>query len=64
MRAPCTFLAGVVLTAPLIVSTPGCDSGTSELDKPAEIKKVDAKTDMPGFNQMQEKLKKQGKTKR
>ncbi len=63
MRLPCAYIAGVVLAAPVLVLSAGCDSGSSELEKPAEIKKVTPENDMPGFKQMQDQLKKDGKVK-
>ena len=63
MRLPCAYLAGVILAAPVLVVSPGCDSGSSDLEKPAEIKKVTPENDMPGFKKMQDQLKKDGKVK-
>jgi hypothetical protein len=64
MRLPCAFLAGVILAAPVLVLSAGCDSGSSDLEKPADLtKKVTPENDMPGFKKMQEQLKKDGKAK-
>jgi hypothetical protein len=63
MRLPCAYLAGVILVAPVLVLSAGCDSGSSELEKPAEIKKVTPENDMPGFKKMQDQLKSEGKAK-
>ena len=63
MRSLCTWLAGTVVVGPLIVLAPGC-GGTSELEKPPEVtKQMDPMRDMPGYKEMQEKLKKEGKIK-
>jgi hypothetical protein len=44
-----------------MVSVPGC-GGTSELEKPPVVTKTpDPMTDMPGYKESQEKLKKEGK---
>jgi hypothetical protein len=60
MRSLNLVLAGAFLTATLVVLAPGC-GGTNELEKPPEVKKVDPMTDMPGFKEQQDKLKKDGK---
>ena len=62
MRLPCTFLAGVVLAAPVLILSSGCDSGSSDLEKPTEIKKVTPENDMPGFKKMIDEKKGGAKT--
>ncbi len=63
MRSFCTCLAVVGLLASLSLVAPGC-GGTSELEKPPEVKKVmDPMTDMPGYKEAQEKYGKKGKAK-
>jgi hypothetical protein len=53
----------MILAAPVLVVSAGCDSGSSELEKPAEVKKVTPENDMPGLKKMQDDLKKDGKIK-
>ena len=60
MRLSCTYIAGVILAAPVLVISAGCDSG-SDLEKPSVIKNVTPENDMPGFKKMQEQMKKEGK---
>ena len=63
MRSLCTWLVGTVLVAPLMVVAPGC-GGTNELEKPPVVtKNPDPMTDMPGYKESIEKLKKEGKMK-
>jgi hypothetical protein len=65
MRRPlCTTLVGTVLAGPLLVLASGC-GGTNELEKPPEVtKQMDPMESMPGYKEMQEKLKKEGKIKK
>lgn len=64
MRSFCTCLAGAFLVAGLMLLAPGCDSGTSGLEKPpTEVKNLTPENDMPGFKEQREKLKKEGKIK-
>ena len=63
MRSLCAGLVGTVLAGSLVCFAPGCGGG-NDLEKPPEVtKKVDVMTDMPGFKEQQEKLKKEGKIK-
>jgi hypothetical protein len=57
MRSSMMFVAGVVVAAPLLFVSAGCDSGSGDLEKPAEIKKVTPENDMPGFKKMQDEMK-------
>lgn len=57
MRSLPTCLAGAALAAFLIAVAPGCGGGTSGLEKVPEIKQNPTMADMPGFNEMQEKMK-------
>ena len=57
MRSLCKYLAVVVLAAPVLVISGGCDSGSGELEKPKEIPKVTPENDMPGFKKMQDQMK-------
>ena len=62
MRSLYTCLAGTILTAALSGMAAGCGGGPSSLEaNPDVAKKVDPMTDMPGFKEMQDQLKKQGK---
>jgi hypothetical protein len=63
MRSPYTYLAGVVLAGPLLALAPGCDSAMTELQKEPAVKAVDPMTDMPGYKEMQEKMKSKVKSK-
>ena len=64
MRSICTWLAATVLTGSLMVLAPGCGGGTTDLEKPPVVTKPpDPMTDMPGFKESQENLKKAGKIK-
>jgi hypothetical protein len=64
MRAVCVWLSGAVLSGALLCLVTGCGGGTSELEKPPEVKQNPSMSDMPGFNDMQGKLKKEGKIKK
>jgi hypothetical protein len=57
-------LVGGIVVCILVGLTPGCDGGSGDLEKPPDTtKKMDPMTDMPGFKEQQEKLKKAGKIK-
>lgn len=63
MRTLCAWLAGTVLAGSLICAAPGC-GGSSDLEKPPEVKAPqNPMTDMPGYKDMQDKLKKEKKIK-
>jgi len=51
----------MVFALSIISLAPGCGSGASDLEKVPEIKQNPTMADMPGYNDMQEKLKKEGK---
>ena len=54
MRLLCTWLAFAILACTI----PGC-GGSSEMEKTPEVKtQPNPQTDMPGFKEMQDKLKK------
>jgi hypothetical protein len=42
---------------------PGCDSAMTALEREPAIKAVDPMTDMPGYKEMQEKMKSKAKSK-
>jgi len=57
MRSLCTWLAGTVLAGALVCLASGC-GGTAALEKPPEVtKQPNPMTDMPGYKDMQDKLK-------
>jgi len=61
MRTLCAWLAGTFLASALVFAAPGC-GGSSELEKtPVVAKPQNPETDMPGYKDMQDKLKKSGK---
>ena len=62
MRSLLAALCGVVLLGTMMCAAPGCDSQSGLEDQP-EIKKNPTMNDMPGFNKMQDQLKKDKKIK-
>jgi hypothetical protein len=63
MRALCTWLSATILVGCLVCLAPGCGGGTSELEKTPEVKQNPTMADMPGYDDMQKKLKEQKKIK-
>ncbi len=61
MRSVCAGLSGAILLGALLCVAPGCGGGATNLEEP-EVKKNPSMSDMPGFNKMQEQLKKSKKT--
>ena len=62
MRSRSAFLASAYLAGVLIAAAPGC--GGNGLERPTDpAKKVDPMNDMPGYKDMQDKLKAQPKKK-
>lgn len=65
MRTLCSCLATTVFTSALVCLAPGCGGSSNELEKPPVVTKpMNPETDMPGFKDMQDKLKAQGKVKK
>jgi len=60
----CTWLAGIIPAASLLVLAPGCGGTSSELEKPPAVspdRPLDPMKDMPGFKESQENAKNSAK---
>lgn len=64
MRSVCTWLLGSLFACALFCVAPGCDGGgASNLEAQPEVKQNASPSEMPGFDKMQDQLKKEKKIK-